>query len=86
MTIWKYPVPATSPFELMMPKGAAPLSVQVQNGDPQMWALVNDSTSLREARKFLVAGTGHKIEHDTKAFIGTFQLSEGALVFHLFEI
>lgn len=83
-TIWKY-VTCWDAFALMMPRGAKVLSVQVQNGVPCIWALV-DPVEPVEMRRFLLVGTGHEIEcTDGLSFIGTFQMRDGELVFHLFE-
>jgi len=86
MKIFKYPIEASDYFSLDLPKGAKILTVQVQHEMPFIWALVNPNVS-KEMRHFKVAGTGHNIdEHpDALIYIGTFQLSNGALVFHLFE-
>lgn len=81
--IWKYLIEPGVKF-IEMPAGAIPLSVQVQDGSPQLWAMV-DQTKPMEKREFRVFGTGHEIQFPYKlSFIGTFQLS--ALVFHLFEV
>jgi hypothetical protein len=63
----------------------------VQHGQPCIWArvVVDKDHPLRE-RWFRVAGTGHPLEgtmpsdHDGD-YVGTFQLSDGALVFHVFD-
>lgn len=50
-----------------------------------MWALV-DPEAPKAKRGFVTLGTGHKFpEAERFHFIGTFQLDEGALIFHLFE-
>jgi len=41
--IYKYLVPIKDVFTVDMPDGAAVLSVQVQFGEPKMWALVDNS-------------------------------------------
>ena len=83
-TIWKYPIQEEAIFE--MPKGAEILSVQVQDGLPTLWALV-DPDAPKERRGFLVVGTGWKLSHEwfsqARIFIGTVQL--GGFVWHIFE-
>ncbi len=81
--IWKFPVDVADRFVSDMPDGATILSVQYQHGSIQMWALVDPSKPVVQ-RKFSVYGTGHPIEPGG-TFIGTFQIHEGALVFHLFD-
>ena len=83
MTIWKYAVPVEDMFTQAMPRGAKVLAVQVQNDDPQMWALVNEDEPPCE-RVFRVVGTGYPVEMGLE-YVGTFQLYGGRLVFHLFE-
>lgn len=85
-TIWKYPVKPGA-FELTMPLHAQILCVQEQQGEPHLWALVSPDASRTETRRFRSYGTGHDIDGmGTGYYIGTFQLADGALVFHLFEV
>jgi hypothetical protein len=84
--IWKYKLdPRVS--TIPMPEGAEILSVQVQRETPCVWAEV-DPTHPLYVRTFEIYGTGHPINdmsgHERK-FIGTFQLNQGDLVFHVFE-
>jgi hypothetical protein len=85
--IWKYEVEIKDHFEVVMPVLSKPLCVMVQYGTPQMWVQVtpSDQTSIR---RFRLAGTGHEINEyeGTHKYIGSFQLANGDLVFHLFEI
>lgn len=84
-TIWKYPLPIQDEFTIRMKAGAVPLSVQIQNGEPTLWAAVN-SQAEDEQHRFSIRGTGHPLDiarHDS--FIGTFQLERIGLVFHLFD-
>lgn len=86
-TIWKYKLDVNDNVFIEMPKGAQVLSVQIQDGAPCIWALV-DPDAKKEKRLFEVLGTGHTMPEDmgiNRAFIGTFQLWAGRLVFHLFE-
>jgi hypothetical protein len=83
-TIWKFPVALTDEFTITMPRKARPLTVQVQDGAPYVWALV-DPGWVRVQRRFRLAGTGHPIEDaGLWQYVGSFQLRDGALVFHLF--
>lgn len=85
-TIWKFEIqPQQTSVE--MPKGAEILTIQMQYGNPCIWALV-DPLNDKEIRSIEVFGTGHSIYYDMgieRKYIGTFQLADGALVFHLFE-
>lgn len=86
-TIYKYELlpDDKNPFEIKMPKGAEILTVQSQNGNAQIWAVVNTDSEM-ESRFFETFGTGHEMPDDRgvdRKYIGTFQLPP--LVFHVFE-
>lgn len=84
-TIWKFQLAVTGVQKLSMPKGAKLLSVQVQNGLPQLWALV-DPKAPKEQQVFVTFGTGQpNVDADALSFLGTYQLDDGALVFHVFH-
>jgi hypothetical protein len=84
-TIWKFPFEVADVLEILMPSGAEILDVQVQHGQPCLWALVH-SERPTVRRRFRVFGTGHLIEGMYAAkYVGTFQIAGGALVFHVFE-
>lgn len=85
-TIWKYTLDASDVLEVSLPLNSTVLSVQEQNGEPQMWVLVNPEEKVFEKRFFRLSGTGHPIRENIKSFIGTFQLYKGSFVGHLFEI
>jgi hypothetical protein len=85
-TVYKYTLQARDDNAVSMPVGATILSAQVQDGDIQIWALV-DPDAKKETRYFGVAGTGHPIDDNFAGkFIGTVQMYQGALVFHVFEV
>ena len=77
MPLTDYPV-------VSMQKGARVLSVGVQHGQIQVWALVNPEAP-KELRRFRIAGTGHPLEEELERlrFIGTVQM--GDFVWHIFE-
>lgn len=87
-TVWKFPLNVTGEdvFHLEMPRMARILSLQTQGNIPCIWALVDPKQPLVR-RWFRIAGTGHPIENtDSMTFIGTFQIMQGQLVFHIFEL
>jgi hypothetical protein len=85
MHIFKYEIPIEDDCELMLPKNAKILSFQIQNDKPVIWAIVDVHREL-ETRKFMLRGTGHTVdETKIKSYLGTIQLLQGSLVFHLFE-
>ena len=79
-TIWKYEVSPVT--ELDMPAGAEVLDLQVQNGVPAMWALV-DPNAVKVKRFFRMYGTGHEMPNNPGKYVRTFQTQ--GLVFHVFE-
>jgi len=83
-TIWKYQFDTTDSFGLQIPEGAEILSVQVQHGKPCMWVLVDKDKPVVQ-RRFRVYGTGHPIEAVGLTFLGTYQVCNGDLIFHVFE-
>lgn len=88
ITIYKYDVPGEGCFELELPVRAQILTVQVQYGKPRIWAL-GDTEEKFEVRYFELITTGghYKVDpYKIERYIGTFQMEEGALVFHLFEM
>ena len=83
-TIWKFPVPLKDTFKVEMPSDSEVLCVQLQDGQPTIWAVV-DPSSPKVETPFIIHGTGHPISDEAGSYVGTFQLSNG-LVFHLFEV
>ena len=83
-TIWKYTFDITDWFTIEMPLGAEMLDVQVQNGAPVLWALVDPDEPIH-TYEFILRGTGHTINESNIFHIGTFQIYDG-LVFHLFGL
>jgi hypothetical protein len=84
--IFKYVLKTTDVQSVEMPKGAEILSIQTQNDDPCIWALVDPEQEM-EYRIFRIFGTGHDVMgDDTLNYIGTYQQYGGSLVFHCFEV
>jgi hypothetical protein len=84
-TIWKYTLDVLDEQVIRMPRGAQVLTIQAQHNRPQIWALVSPDAAL-EARTFACFGTGHPFEGGSSlAYLGTYQIEAGALVFHVFE-
>ncbi len=84
LTIWKYPLQVTDEQTIMMPRDTRILTVQTQDDQPCLWAFVDNSRE-REPRKIRIYGTNHEIDETPTDYIGTFQVSGGSLVFHVFE-
>jgi hypothetical protein len=87
-TIYKYELVVTDDQFIHPPVGAEFVSCQEQGGTACLWALV-DPEKPPAQRHIRIHGTGHPMPHYTKdshAFLGTFQLNGGSLVFHVFEV
>lgn len=85
LAVWKFPIPFGIGVEpwVTMPKGSRPLHVDVQNGVPCVWALVNPdlmSERLRQT-KVKVYATGQEVDPgDT--YLGTYKIDW--TVWHVF--
>jgi len=85
MKVFKYPLELADKIVLKMPENAQMLCVQVQYGSVCLWAAV-DPEAPDEKRTIYVRGTGHELGMAAVSkYIGTFQLTGGALVFHVFD-
>ena len=84
-TIWKFPLEGARLQKVIMPKDAEILSAQLQHDSLYMWARVEISDE-HEVREIATYGTGHEMIDAPQRFIDTFQVSNGRLVFHVFEI
>lgn len=83
--VFKYQIEARDSQTITMPKGAEILTVQVQHGEPCIWALVNPDNEPEEV-KLRIHGTGHNVpSSELLSYIGTFQLHGGNFVFHVFR-
>lgn len=84
-TVFKYPVPIRDSFSLAMPLGSEILAFQTQREQPCIWVLIDMKAEL-VLFNFRLAGTRHLIEHsgDQLKYIGTCQLHQGLLTWHLF--
>ena len=80
-TVWKFNIPLEG--SIAMPDGAQPLAVQVQDGAPCLWAMV-DPSQPSVLYPIHVMDTGQRMAEPVGRYVGTFQLAGGSLVFHLF--
>ncbi|MGI4736311.1 MAG: DUF7352 domain-containing protein [Janthinobacterium lividum] len=82
-TIHKFTLGFDDVQVLSLPPFAQPLSVQMQHGSPQLWALVNTAEPVTQYT-VLCYGTGHEVQQLPRGyeFLGTVQY--GSLVFHYF--
>lgn len=82
-TIYKYEIPIDDEFEIETHANSHPLSVQMQNGVPMIWLMVDTDSPLSKQTFYLV-GTGNPITHDVSRmlFVGTIQM--WPMVWHVF--
>jgi hypothetical protein len=101
MVIYKYEFSVQGSFNIAMPAGAEVLCVQMQRETPCIWAVVDPEKERverhflcygtgHEMNPLDFIGSlkifNYKTGRDLKAlYIGTFQMMQGSLVFHLFE-
>ncbi len=85
-SIWKFAIEVEDLQAITIPKSAIILSVQVQNGQICIWAIVNPSAPTVE-RVIRMAGTGHDLTNRPVLgeFIGTVQINGEQFIFHVFD-
>ena len=81
--VYKYPLYLGDWVSVTMPEGAEPLSVQVQRGEPYLWARVTVANPPA-LHHFRIAGTGHDLGSNIGRHVGSFMLPGVNLVFHVF--
>ena len=82
-TIWKYVLqPGRNLVE--MPSGSKLLTVQMQAGDPTLWALVVPGGPM-VTRIIDIYGTGHPLPANPGYYLATVQMHGGSLVWHVFD-
>lgn len=84
-TVYKYPLEIEDEQVVLLPTGARILTVQQQNNNIFLWALVNPTSTNAQAFTIRIHGTGHAIsDSDELEYINTVQLYGGKLLFHVF--
>lgn len=84
MKIYKYEIAVTDEQTISLPTAAKILAVQIQHGRPQIWALFDESLGGKDNRTLFVVGTGNPLPPCGR-YIGTFQMMNGSLIWHVFE-
>ena len=84
--IYKYKLDIKGIQRIEMPEWAEILCIQTQNEIPYIWALVQPSSPVTK-RTFEIFETGNNVqENANRSYVGTYQLNNGELVFHCFEL
>ena len=87
-TIYKYTLSLEEITVIELPEGAVILTIQLQMNKPVMWAEV-DTNAPKVRRSFRTVATGENLDDPlqvARTYVGTYQLEEGSLVLHVFEI
>lgn len=80
--IWKFPLELKDESLIEMPTNSEILCVQMQDGDPYLWAVVDESAP-KVMRRIYTRGTGQSLGRAQGwPYVGTFQSFR--LVFHVF--
>lgn len=85
MTIYKYPLAVQDRQDVLLPAGSKILSVQMQRGSLQLWALVKE-TARHVPYTILIFQTGDTLPKNYGLYVDTFQMQQGDLVFHVFVL
>jgi hypothetical protein len=85
-TIFKHVLQITDTQYVMLPKGAAILSVGEQRNAVCVWFVCDSDNQLTERHRFDIYGTGNPMpEGDLGAFLGTVLTHDQNLVWHVFH-
>ncbi len=81
--IWKFPLEITDRQIVSMPRMHDFLTVQLQNGKPVLWAIVQPKSDREEVRIYCVGtGNGESVLYDCPRYLGTVQITP--FVWHYF--
>ena len=83
-TVYKYELALIDYQQIAAPEGAIARSVMLQQGVPTLWAEVDTRLEV-EAMHIITIGTGQPMPEEPCTFIGTYQLLEGELIFHVYQ-
>jgi len=83
-TIYKYQIETADVQTIEMPAGAKILCLQMQQGKPCIWVQCKHDNPLVK-HVVTTYGTGHEMRPFSGDYVGTYQLNNGDLVFHVFE-
>lgn len=85
--IYKYQLKFININELKLPKDYTVLSMQMQGGQLSLWIIfdLKNENNLIDTTIGMFA-TGELIKPTLDAYLGTFQLNNGAAIFHVFTL
>lgn len=85
--VFRYRLDLAEAPTLDLPAGAEVVSVAPPrdlSSSLDLWAVV-DPDRATVKRHFRIAGTGHPLPDDAARFLGTVPMSQGSVIFHVFE-
>ena len=83
--VWKFPLEQVPAQVIEIPAGSELLSIEVQNGIPCIYALVDPKEKNKKLIWIDVVGTGDQIVIESgMRFMKTVMLHNGDAVFHIF--
>lgn len=82
-TVYKYPLAHQAGNKIEIPVLSNIMCLQMQNGTPTIWALV-DTNATKEYRHIRIYATGEPFDEGfSHRYVGTYQIA--GFVFHAFE-
>lgn len=88
-TIHKFTLRFTDEQIVFLPQNAEILTLQTQNGQPTIWAEVEDTAPMEKVYIYTY-GTGHPMPDlpsgCIRKYLGTIQIDPHGLVFHMYRI
>lgn len=83
-TVWKFKLEPETEQEISIPETHEFIHVAMQNGEANLWAVVDTDSKIVE-KEIFVYGTGEEIPKNVKmSHLGSFITDEN-LVFHVFK-
>lgn len=82
--IWKYWLDVAEEQDLVVPLGAQPLTVQLQQGRPMLWAVVAPDASRAPTLTIFCRSTNQAMTGREGQHLGTVQMPDGDGVYHYF--
>ena len=82
--IYKYELALTYKSIIKLPANSTILSLQTQSGIPCIWVWMDVGKKTEVEVILYTIPTGQVTDLENAKFLGTYQLAEGALVFHVF--
>lgn len=84
--IWKIVLRIADAQVVNLPRGSEILCVQMQRGEPCIWFKVPDvQDPVGEPHEIRIYGTGNQRKIIDGDYIGTIQMYDGGLIFHVYS-